>query len=77
MKGYPNFLDFGVLRACFIGYNAGMKQRREQTDTRIYLKKVNAFHTVSYRILLLANQGLLRTDFQREISKKLHRIFRL
>ncbi len=48
-----------------------MKQRREQTDTRVYLKKVNAFHTVSYRILQLANHGLLRTDFQHQVSKLL------
>ena len=48
-----------------------MKQRKERTDTRVYLKKVNAFHTVSYRILQLANNGLLRADFQHEVSKLL------
>jgi signal transduction histidine kinase len=62
-------LGFGVFP--FIGYNLGMKQRKEQTDTHIYLRKVKGFHTVSYRILQLANQGLLRTDFQHQVSKLL------
>jgi len=48
-----------------------MKQRKERTDTRVYLKKMNAFHTVSYRILQLANNGLLRADFQHQVSKLL------
>jgi signal transduction histidine kinase len=47
----------------------GMKQRKKRTDTPIYLEKMKGFHTVSYRILQLANQGLLRTDFQHQVSK--------
>ena len=44
-----------------------MKQQKERTDRSIYLKKIEGFHTASYRILQLANQGLLRTDFQHEV----------
>jgi signal transduction histidine kinase len=46
-----------------------MKLRRERTNTPAELKSVKAFQDVSYRILQLANQGLLRADFQREVSK--------
>ncbi len=48
-----------------------MKQQKERTDTHVYLKKIRVFHTVLYRILQLADQGLLRTDFQHEVSKLL------
>ena len=46
-----------------------MKQRGESADVLAYLKKVKALHDVSYQILQLANQGLLRADFQHEVSK--------
>jgi signal transduction histidine kinase len=45
------------------------KEKRIRTDARF--EKAGDLRTLGYQILLLANQGLLRTDFQREISKKL------
>ena len=48
-----------------------MKRQEERTSHPTYLEKIKGFHTLSYRILQLANQGLLRTDFQHEVSKLL------
>lgn len=49
-----------------------MKQQGEATNRSTYLRKIKGFPTASYRILQLANQGLLRTDFQHEVSKVLN-----
>jgi two-component system, NtrC family, sensor kinase len=42
-------------------------------DRRV--RRPGDFHTLGHQILLLASQGLLRTDFQRELSKSLIRFF--
>jgi len=47
----------------------------ERTDkgfkTRNRFKTTGSLHVLGYEVLLLANQGLLRPDFQREVSKRL------
>jgi len=48
-----------------------MKQKKESTASRKAPQIPKGFHVFSYQILKLANQGLLRTDFQREVSKRL------
>ncbi len=54
-----------------IGYNGGMRRQKARGESGIQPKKIKVFHDVLYRILQLANQGLLRTDFQREVSRVL------
>jgi signal transduction histidine kinase len=48
-----------------------MKLKRKSAGSRKAHQIAREFHVFSYQILKLANQGLLRTDFQREISKRL------
>jgi len=48
----------------------------EKTKTQeVFQKGKDRIHALAYEILLLANQGLLRTDFQQKISEKLLRFF--
>jgi two-component system NtrC family sensor kinase len=49
---------------------------KENRKLRHSGRKIQEFHAVSYRILRFANRGLLRTDFQREVSKLLVNFFK-
>ncbi|RPJ04241.1 MAG: hypothetical protein EHM36_11050, partial [Deltaproteobacteria bacterium] len=53
------------------GYNPPMDLKEKKIRIRGRYQKAADSHSLGYQILLLANEGLLRTDFQREISERL------
>jgi len=52
-----------------------MRNSEKTKMQEVFQKGKDKIHALAYEILLLANQGLLRTDFQQKISEKLLRFF--
>ena len=64
--GSPDLGDFPAF-----GYNGAMERKEKRIRTDARFENAGDLRSLGYQVLLLANQGLLRTDFQREISRKL------
>jgi signal transduction histidine kinase len=54
-----------------VGYNSAMKRKETKFKPLGRFRTTGNLHAPGYAILLLANQGLLRPDFQREVSRRL------